>query len=107
LRAVTNYIITKIKSELAGKEIIFVMDAPRSNIYSNDLANARVAWLNTMVGEICTQQNLPFIDLTPYMLKDFQKNGKRFESEYDNHWSGYGHQLVANTVNEYFKNAKH
>ncbi len=107
LRRVTGYLLKKIKTELGNKEIIFIMDAPRRNIYSGDLDKAKIAWLNTMVAEQCNELNLPFIDLTPYMLKDYQEKGKRFETDYDNHWSEYGHQLVAGVLYQYFKNSKH
>ena len=106
LRAVTNYLLSKIKTELGSKQIIIVMDAPRTNIYNGDLANARVAWLNTMVGEVCKELNLDFVDLTPYMLADYQKNGKHFESKLDNHWDNYGHEFVAHVLYDHFKNLK-
>jgi hypothetical protein len=107
LRAVTGYLLKKIKSELGNKEVIFVMDGPRSSIYKGEVEKAHVARLNNMVAEQCKALNFPFIDLTPFMVKDFQKNGKRFESKYDNHWDYYGHQFVAGVVYNYFKNTKH
>lgn len=107
LRAITGYLLKKIKTELAGKEIIFIMDAPRSNIYKGDLEKAKIAWLNTMVAEKCKELDLPFIDLTPYMVEDYKKNGKRFETDYDNHWAAYGHQFVAKVLYNYFKNNNH
>jgi hypothetical protein len=106
LWAVTKYLLKTIKSELGNKEVIFIMDGARSNIYKGDLQNARVTWLNGMVGELCKELNFPFIDLTPRMLEDYQKNGKRFESNYDNHWNEYGHQFVAGVLYNYFKNNK-
>ncbi|MDP4262081.1 MAG: SGNH/GDSL hydrolase family protein [Bacteroidota bacterium] len=107
LVAVTRYLIKTIKSELGNKEIIFIMDAPRQNIYKGDLATARISWLNNMAGEVCKENGLPFIDLTPYMQEDYAKNGKKFETEYDGHWSEYGHQFVAHVLYNYFKNTKH
>jgi len=107
LNAITAYLLKKIKTELGNKEIIFIMDAPRWNIYKGDLDKAKVAWLNTMVAEHCKDLNLPFIDLTPYMLDDYTKNKKRFETDYDGHWSEYGHQFVAGVLYQYFKNNKH
>jgi hypothetical protein len=104
LSAVAAYLFGAIKKELGNKEVIFVMDAPRQNIYSGDLAHAKVAGLNRMVDSLCKQQNFPFIDLTPYMEADYKKNGKKFESKFDNHWDYYGHQIVADAVYSYFKN---
>ena len=104
LSAVTGYILKTVKAELGNKEIIFVMDAPRQNIYNGDLNNAKTAWLNQMVDSICREHNLNFIDLTPSMEADFKQHEKRFESKYDNHWDYYGHQTVAGAVYNYFKN---
>lgn len=106
LRAVTGYVLAKIKSELGNKKIIFVMDAPRQNIYKGDLEQSKIKHLNTMVDSLTHKMDLPFIDLTPYMAKDYLQNKKRFESDYDNHWAAYGHQFVANVLYQYFKNNK-
>lgn len=106
LRMVTQYLLKKIKEELRDKQVIFVMDAPRWNIYSGDLATARLSWLNNMVGEVCKELELPFIDLTPYMEEDYKKNGKKFETGYDGHWNEYGHRFVANVVYNYLKKNK-
>jgi hypothetical protein len=106
LQAVTHYLLGKIKSELVGKQIIFIMDAPRWNIYKGDIESAKVSWLNQMVSVECNQLGLPFIDLTPSMAADYAKNKKRFETDYDGHWAEYGHQFVASTLYNYFKNNK-
>lgn len=107
LQAVTGYLLQKIKSELGNKEIIFIMDGPRWNIYKNDVDKAKLTWLNGMVAEHCSKLNLPFIDLTPYMIADYQKNHKRFETDYDGHWDEYGHQFVAGVLYNYLKTTKH
>lgn len=106
LLAVTGYLLKTIKSELGdkGKELLFVMDGPRQSIYKGETDKAKTLWLNNMVGEKCKTLGLPFIDLTPYMDADFKKNGKRFETNRDNHWTYYGHQFVAGVVYNYFKN---
>jgi hypothetical protein len=83
------------------------MDGPRWNIYKNDVDKAKVTWLNGMVAEQCGKLNLPFIDLTPYMIADYQKNHKRFETDYDGHWDEYGHQFVAGVLYNYLKTTKH
>jgi hypothetical protein len=106
LQAVTRYMLATIKAELGSKKIIFVMDGARRNIYNGNLATARITWLNSMVGGVCKELDFPFIDLTPYMLEDYKKNGKRFETDYDGHWDEYGHQFVASVLYEYFKSAK-
>lgn len=106
IKLVATYLLETIKSELKGKEIIFIMDAPRWNIYKGELEKARTTELNAMAAELCNGLNLPFIDLTPYMLANFQINGKRYETDYDGHWNEYGHEFVANVLYKYLLNNK-
>lgn len=106
IKAVAGYLFKKIKAELGNKRILFVMDAPRTNIYSGDMDKSRVAWLNTMAADYCKELGMEFIDLTTPMTEDYTKNKKHFESEYDNHWSKYGHRFVASIVYKYLTTAK-
>jgi hypothetical protein len=106
LRAVTKYVLGKIKTELGNKQVLIVMDGPRRNIYNGDLEQSKVKHLNTMVDSLTRQLSLPLIDLTPYMMKDYQQNKKRFETDYDNHWGEYGHEFAASVLYQYFKNNK-
>lgn len=104
LDKVTAYLLKKIKAELGNKELLFVMDAPRWNIYKGDLDKSKVAWLNQMVASHCNELGLPLVDLTRYMAEDYAKNKKRFETDYDGHWGEYGHQFIAGVLYQYFKN---
>ena len=97
----TNYLIRTIKNENANKRIIFIVDAPRTAIYSNSLNDSEVLWMNDMLGLVCNNNNVEFLDLTEYMKEDFQKRNKKFNSEIDNHWNEYGHQFVAGILYDY------
>jgi hypothetical protein len=101
IQKVTNYIIQTINSEFRNKEVIFIMDAPRRHIYSGELEKAKSRKLNILAGQICSSLGIHFIDLSAYMVNDYMKNGKRFETDYDNHWNEYGHQFVATVLYEY------
>ena len=48
-----------------------------------------------------------FIDMYPEFQRDYEKHQKRFEHPQDNHWSGYGHEIVADRIAEssWFRNA--
>lgn len=106
IRDVTKYVLRKIQAELGNKEIIFVMDGPRWNIYDGNVAQSRVTWLNSMVASHSKELNLQFIDLMPLMEKDFNEKGKRFETDYDSHWADYGHQFVADVIYNHLKVSK-
>lgn len=98
----TSYLVNTIKEENRNKRVIFIFDAPREAIYNNTLNKSDVTWMNEMMQKICSQNNIEFIDLTPLMLKDYQCNKKKFNSEIDQHWNEYGHEFVANVLYEYF-----
>jgi hypothetical protein len=103
--AVTGHLLAKIKTELGSKEVVFIMDTPRWSIYKGELGESNVIWLNGMVAEHCRELNLRFIDLTPYVLEDYEKNKTRFETDVDGHWSEYGHRFVAGVLCRYFRNS--
>lgn len=94
----TNYLVSKIKNENIGKRIIFVMDAPRYNIYDNNLESSQVLWLNEMTKNICSKNDIEFIDLTPLMNEDYKVNKSKFNSDLNAHWNEYGHEFVSNIV---------
>jgi hypothetical protein len=93
-----------IKSEFGNKKILFIMDAPRWQIYEGQLDKARSLELNNLVSQVCDSLDLQFIDLTSYMQNDYSKNKQRFETDYDGHWNEYGHKFVAQLLYEHLKN---
>jgi hypothetical protein len=104
IKAVITYIMETIKSEFGNKKILFIMDAPRWQIYEGQLDKARSLELNNLVSQVCDSLDLQFIDLTSYMQNDYSKNKQRFETDYDGHWNEYGHKFVAQLLYEHLKN---
>jgi hypothetical protein len=97
----TDYLIKKIKDENREKRLIFMMDAPRNDIYSNQLLNSSVVWMNKMVMRICKRHDLENIDLTNIMHNDYMKNKKKFNFEVDGHWNEYGHYIASDALYSY------
>jgi hypothetical protein len=94
----TDYLIKKIKDENRGKRLIFMMDAPRNDIYNNQLLNSSIVCMNKMVARICKKNDLEYIDLTNIMHKDYMKYKKEFNSKLDGHWNEYGHYIASDTL---------
>lgn len=101
IKEATNYLIRKIKFENRDKRVIFMMDAPRSDIYKNKMLNSNVMWMNKMVSQICKSHELEFIDLTNVFYNDYIKNRKKFNSELDGHWNEYGHYIASEVLYNY------
>jgi hypothetical protein len=90
----TRYLMGRIVSENPGRRVYFVMAAPRHDIYDGTLDTSAVLWMNSMVADIARGLHCTFIDQTDYFKKDYETNGRRFESPYDAHWNEYGHSVT-------------
>jgi hypothetical protein len=83
-----------------------MMDAPRQAIYSNELDQSKVTWMNTLLGEACANEGIDFIDLTGVFKTDYALHQLKFEFYYDGHWNEYAHSLVASRLYQYLTKDK-
>lgn len=97
-----DYAVSKFASEFKGKEVLFVIDGPRHDIYEGKLENSSVMFMNRMIWKACEKYDLPYIDLTKYQNDAYMANQQKFNSEEDFHWDAYGHQFVANILKEHY-----
>ena len=44
------------------------------------------------------KKNLHILDLHPIFLKNWKKNKKKFNYEYDGHWNEQGHEIAAKAL---------
>lgn len=103
IRRSADYLVKTIKTENEGRKVIFVFDAPRHAIYNNSLAESEVYFLNEIMRELCVQYKIDFLDLTESMQKSYNVNGRKFNSEYDDHWDEYGNEFVANEIYKFLQ----
>ncbi len=99
-------IVKTIRNENKGKRIVFILDGLRGDIYNNSLNKSSLLWIGKMMNELCDNNQIEFIDLTPRMEQDYIKNKTKFDFKIDNHWNEYGHKFVANVLYEYLKGSK-
>jgi hypothetical protein len=95
IRAATFWIVERIRRENPGRTLVFLMDAPRSDLYAGTLAASRVRWLNELLGDACAAQGVAFVDLTRRFSEVYARDGTRFESDVDAHWNAAGHREAA------------
>ncbi|HSG29231.1 MAG TPA: hypothetical protein VLA34_12180, partial [Candidatus Krumholzibacterium sp.] len=98
IRRVVDHVVSAIARENPGRRLIFVLDAPRERIYSGGTEPYALEPLRLMTKEACSRSGIEVIDLEAPMTEDFREHGRRFSSEYDNHWDEYGHEIVARTI---------
>ena len=97
----TEYLVKVIRSENRDRRVIFIFDAPKRSIYNNMLHESNILWLHGMMDEICSKNNVEYLDLIPLMEEDYRINRRMFNYELDGHWNEYGHEFVARVLYDY------
>lgn len=100
IETLTRYWMTTLSRENPDRRIVIAMDAPREALYAGTLEESPVRWLNAMVGRLCGELGLEWLDLTIPFRHAFDATGERFESEVDRHWNEHGHRVVARALSE-------
>lgn len=98
IRRLTKYFLGTLKHESNGKHIVFLMDAPRLDIYNGTLAQSNVKWLNDLLRSEAAKSQLPFLDLTQEFEAIYKAEHAHFESTYDWHWNEKGHHVAADAI---------
>jgi len=93
-----KYILLKMKEENPKSKLIFMIDAPRSDIYKNNIHHSKVLWMNKLLENLCTNYNILFIDLTEPFYEKYKKDKIRFSSMSDYHWNEEGHKYAAEVL---------
>jgi hypothetical protein len=105
IKIATNYLVKTIKQENKNSKIIFMIDAPRMDIYLHQLKKSNVIWMNHLLQKICKKNNVGFLDLTKPFYDDYVRHHKRFNSPYDYHWNQYGHKMAARALLAYLNSS--
>jgi hypothetical protein len=92
VRAVVALVLERIREENDGRRVVFVMDAPRLDLYAGRAEQSEVRWLNELMAEACAAAGFPFLDLTTHFGEVFRARGEPFESAVDQHWNELGHR---------------
>ena len=103
---VIDYFCSQLIKENPNKKIVFIMDAPRVQIYNNTLHNCKVCYLNELVETATHKYNIPLIDMIEPLKENFAAHKKLFNSLLDGHWNAYGHQVVADTLHKFLVNKR-
>ncbi len=97
ISSATKYILNQIRLENLNRRIIFIMDAPKHDLYKNKF-DSNVLFLHQIFEKYCLKNNFELIDLIEPMKKDYKLNHIKFNSKYDSHWNEYGHKFVCSQL---------
>ena len=92
------YVMNQIRRENPDRRIIYVIDGPRQSIYAGTAPSEEVRFLYEIAEEGAKETGAEFLNLWPLMQEQFEKDGIKFNSEYDAHWDEHGHAFVAEKV---------
>ena len=103
VRTATEYITATVRAENPDKELIFLMDGARTDIYRGTLEDSNVLWLHEILKEACEKSECTFIDLSEVFDRRYKADSVMFNTTVDLHWNDYGHRVVAEEVYEKLK----
>jgi hypothetical protein len=90
------------RAGLDTSQILFVVDGMRPDLYSEpDLERAKGSYFDLMrqyFMSAAVQRGYEVIDTQPLFLARHRQDGSRFERPTDGHWTGLGHQVVAEAI---------
>ncbi|MCF7809680.1 hypothetical protein K9N50_01690 [bacterium] len=93
-----HYVVKKFRGENPDKAIIFMIDAPKSDIYNGTVETSEIMWMHDMLKEACQQDSCYYLDLTYPFLEKFTQDSIRFNPPIDGHWYEEGHKTAANVL---------
>ena len=96
-----DYLFKKFRDENRDRKLIFILDGPRREIYSNTVDKSWTFWMNQLVKEGCRKYSIEFIDMTGPFTEHYMKEHQPFDFPEDYHWNELGHQIVAETILNY------
>lgn len=103
IRRSTEFLVGKIRAENPEKRIIIMMDGPRFDIYTHNLAHSNVKWLYEVMRQACRDHRVEFLDLTGPVAAHFEKYHQTMENQVNSHWNRLGHEVAARALYERLK----
>jgi hypothetical protein len=93
-----DYVMTQFVRENPGKELIFMIDAPRKDIYAGTIAESEVLWMNQLLRQLCLRAGSRFIDLTEPFNSKYQQDHQMLSGSQDYHWNTEGHRYAGEVL---------
>lgn len=99
----------KINNLANTKKVILMVDGDRSSIYNGKIKRDKDVLANRWfekvlsLGQAQENKNLHLLDLQTVFVKDWKKNQKKFNYEYDSHWNERGHSIAGKALADILK----
>jgi len=97
----TSHVVSAIAGENKGRAVLFMMDAPRDDLYAGTMRRGRVWWLHEALRGACLTSGVGFLDLADAFESHYAAHGQRFETPWDGHWNELGHRVAATALSRW------
>jgi len=87
-----------MRDEHPGTRIVYVMDAPRRDVYLGTVATSSVGWLTPLLRRSAESHGATFVDLTPTFARYWAATHRPLNDPFDFHWNAAAHRLVAEAL---------
>jgi hypothetical protein len=94
----TFFLVSQLKKENPNTKLVFMIDAPRNDIYSGTVERSDVLWMHDILRSACVQYECRFVDLTGPFTEKFKTDHVKFNSDLDSHWNEVGHRVAAEVL---------
>jgi len=96
---VSHVILQDILAEAGDTKVLFVLHPERKDMYEAESLPPQSHHMEVMT-RVLEDRNLDYIDLHPVFFSAWQREGKKFEFDNNNHWNAYGNAVAAQGVAE-------
>lgn len=94
----TRYLVETIAKTCAPRVTVFMMDAPRDDLYAGRTRESAVWWLHDVLREAVVATGSRFLDLSGPFEAHYLAHRERFDTRWDRHWNELGHRVVAEAL---------
>ena len=93
-----DYLVAAFVQENRERQLVFMIDAPRKDIYAGTLSESSVLWMNQELKDVCRRHGCRVIDLTEPFAAKYQRDHERLSGDEDYHWNVEGHRYAADVL---------
>ena len=102
-KLVIDHFFQFINNRNLNKNITFILDADRTDVYNNTNTNSYFNEMRDYMMSKAESNGVNFIDMNEVFRADFKINKMKFEFETDGHWNERAHSLAAKQLAEWIQ----
>jgi len=103
IEGATEHVVARARRENPDKEIVFVIDALRQDIYAGRKPAGQLFWLHQALRDAANANSCHFLDLNEAFREYYLAEGTRLDFEFDGHWNEAGHATAARGLLDYLR----